>query len=149
MTRKGYGWMCVKEQRIACHRFSYMHFIGEIPDDLFVLHKCDNRLCSAPDHLFLGTHSDNMQDCIKKNRHQWGIEELQATRRQKAREKVNGDHNPMAKLTEIEVIAIKKKILNNEKTTKIAKEFCVSNAAISMIKHNKTWKNIHIGEKNE
>ena len=70
-TRKGYGWMCVNHERIAVHRFSYAHFIAPISDDLFVCHHCDNRLCCNPEHLFLGTHSDNMQDCIKKNRHRW------------------------------------------------------------------------------
>jgi len=70
--RKGYGWMSVNGEVTAVHRFSYKYYYGEFNDSLFVCHHCDNRLCCNPEHLFLGTHSDNMQDCIKKNRHRWG-----------------------------------------------------------------------------
>lgn len=146
-TRKGYGWMCVKNERIACHRFAYTNFIGEIPDGMWVLHKCDNPLCSAPSHLFLGTHSENMQDCINKKRHQWREGNLLEDRLLRAHEQVKGANNPMSKLTESDVIAIKQKISNNEKTTKIAREFNVTDGAISMIRHNKTWKHVQIGDK--
>ncbi len=50
------------------HRVSWMVYRGEIPEGLWVLHRCDNRVCVNPDHLFLGTRSDNMQDCSKKGR---------------------------------------------------------------------------------
>jgi HNH endonuclease len=52
----------------AAHRISWMLFRGEIPVDAHVLHKCDVTLCVNPDHLFLGTHTDNMQDCVTKGR---------------------------------------------------------------------------------
>lgn len=51
------------------HRASYELFVGPIPDDLLVLHTCDVRICVNPDHLFLGTQKQNMQDCIDKGRH--------------------------------------------------------------------------------
>jgi len=50
------------------HRFAWRQMRGEIPKDRWVLHKCDNRKCCNPDHLFLGTAKDNTQDCIKKGR---------------------------------------------------------------------------------
>jgi hypothetical protein len=52
----------------SAHRISWMIVHGSVPDGLFVLHKCDNRLCCNTDHLFLGTHQDNMDDMKRKGR---------------------------------------------------------------------------------
>lgn len=50
------------------HRLSFIAFNGPIPDGMYVLHKCDNRACINPEHLFLGTYSDNIRDCYAKGR---------------------------------------------------------------------------------
>lgn len=69
---RGYGLYSMNRKRLAAHRASWIIHKGEIPDGLFVLHKCDVRTCVNPDHLFLGTQKDNMQDCIKKGRYSNG-----------------------------------------------------------------------------
>lgn len=54
--------------RLGAHRVSYVAFIGEIPNGLFVLHKCDVPFCVNPGHLFLGTQADNLADMRAKGR---------------------------------------------------------------------------------
>lgn len=64
----GYGLFKVKNKLMKAHRFSYQTFVGEIPDGMYVMHKCDNRICVLPSHLQLGTHQDNMDDKVRKGR---------------------------------------------------------------------------------
>jgi hypothetical protein len=64
----GYGAFKIEGIMRPAHRVSYELFWGEIPDGLQVCHRCDNKRCINPDHLFLGTQKDNIADCIKKGR---------------------------------------------------------------------------------
>lgn len=66
--RSGYGAIKFKGKTCGAHRVSYEISFGEIPEGMLVCHKCDNPKCINPDHLFLGTYSENMQDCKVKNR---------------------------------------------------------------------------------
>ena len=61
----GYGhmrWPDSPDGLEYVHRLSWMAFVGPIKDRLLVLHKCDNGLCIRPEHLYLGTHVDNVRD---------------------------------------------------------------------------------------
>lgn len=64
----GYGQVYVEGTRQLAHRLSWLAHKGEIPKSKKVLHRCDRRACTNPEHLFLGTDLDNAQDCIAKGR---------------------------------------------------------------------------------
>ncbi len=84
----GYGQIMSSRRRCFTHRASWEINVGTIPPGLHVLHRCDNPSCVRPDHLFLGSHADNMADKAAKGR--------------AARER-NGN----AKLSEADVIAMR------------------------------------------
>ncbi|WP_116364397.1 HNH endonuclease signature motif containing protein [Parahaliea mediterranea] len=65
----GYGGVWLNGKVRGAHRVVYELEHGPIPDGFVVRHKCDNRKCINPDHLELGTHRDNANDCINRGRH--------------------------------------------------------------------------------
>lgn len=93
-----YGYFSMKGKIKMAHRASYETFKGDINDGLFVCHTCDNGLCINPDHLFLGTNSDNMKDAFSKGR----LNTNDSSYHAKA-----GEENFNANLTELEVLEIR------------------------------------------
>lgn len=70
----GYGRFGFSKKQYQAHRVAWTIVNGPIPDNLLVLHRygCNNRACVNPEHLYLGTHADNMNDMIRKNRERKG-----------------------------------------------------------------------------
>ena len=106
-------------------RVIYVLFVGPV-GKLHVLHTCDNPICVRASHLFLGTHTDNMQDKVRKGR----------------RPHTKGTANPNSKLTESEVLKILKLHKQGYSNQEIANKFNISNAAIWFITKGKTWKHL-------
>lgn len=103
---------------------------GEIPEGLQILHKCDNRACVNPDHLFLGTQKDNMDDMNAKGRGASG--DAVASK---------GEDNPKAKLTEDDVHEIRR-LRPTMSLTKLAAKFKVHVATIKRIMNGKRWGHV-------
>ena len=121
-TRGGYGqvWQAGGRKTgirwVYAHRIAYELATGPIPAGRNVLHRCDNPPCCRPDHLFVGTHADNMADMSSKGRAAM----------------------PNAKLSEADVAAIRSSA--GETQTSLAERYGVTQSAISRILHGKRWK---------
>jgi hypothetical protein len=126
VCNSGYGSLLFRRKNTMAHRVSYTLFVGPIPDGLCVLHKCDNKTCVRPTHLWVGTHQENTQDMIKKGR-------------KTDTSKYLNIHRP-TKLSPNQVIEIRKKFKKRIYTHKmLAKEYKVSQANIAAITSLKTW----------
>ena len=103
------------------HRASWELHRGAIPLGADVLHKCDNRICVNPDHLFLGTQAENMKDKVRKGRQN------------------KGESHGRRKLTETQVIAIRSA---TGKAKEIAAAHGISEGTVYDIKRRKSWSHL-------
>ena len=67
-NNRGYGFFYKDGKRYFAHRYYYEKYREKIPDKMCACHKCDNPSCVNPDHIFIGTHKDNMLDAKAKGR---------------------------------------------------------------------------------
>jgi hypothetical protein len=90
----GYGQMWAERATQLAHRVAWDLAVGPIPAGMSVLHRCDNRPCCNPSHLFLGTHTDNVRDMAAKER-DWQSRKLHCPRGHEYNE-ANTYHRPSA-----------------------------------------------------
>ena len=123
----GYGWVTFNGKQMGAHRASWIVKNGYIEKDLCVCHKCDVPSCINPDHLFIGTQSENMKDAYRKKR----------------KKPINqgGETNPASKLNLDQVKQIRKLLNEKIKQKIIAKKFNISQVTVSNIKTNYRWQN--------
>lgn len=119
----GYPQISVDNRTIPLARYIFIKSNGEIPKGMFVCHTCDNPHCINPDHLFLGTHMDNMRDMVQKGRAFHAI----------------GEHNGRHKLTKEGVIQIKELLNTVKNCSELARQFGVAPKTINDIKLGKKW----------
>lgn len=121
----GYGGCAWNGKTWRAHRLAYTVFVGPIPNDLQVLHHCDERRCIRPEHTYAGTHQNNMDDMVERGG------------------SLRGEANVGAILTELEAAEIKWLALEGHLTqTEIGDLYGVGFWVVSMIKLGRNWKHV-------
>jgi hypothetical protein len=106
-------------------------------------HKCDNKLCVRPSHIFIGTRSDNMRDMVQKGRHNPEAKARACRNMLKSRVVHVGSENPQSKLTEDDVAMIKSIHKQRGLGCVLAKRFGVSEQVISGIWNGRRWQQVN------
>lgn len=123
----GYGKFYLHGKEYRAHRISWdIAFVEPLRTDQICCHKCDTPKCVNPKHLFIGTQKDNIQDCVNKNR----------------KFVPRGSRHTLAKLTEEDVVQIKKLLDQDLLHKEIAELFGVSRSLISHINNGDKWAHV-------
>jgi hypothetical protein len=143
VSKSGYGASYNNGKQQSAHRMSWEIENGKIPEGMFVCHKCDEKTCVNPDHLFLGTPKDNMQDMINKGRR------VVPSTRNRMRgcdwrdahlgKLPTGEAHHGSKLTETDVLAIR---ASDDPGVILATKYNVSNNTISRVRRRLIWSHI-------
>lgn len=121
----GYGQISLPSGNATnAHRVSWELHYGTIPEGMWVLHRCDNPPCVNPEHLFLGTHEDNMRDMAQKNR------------------SPKGESSPVSKLTDDIVREMRSLRAQGWSQQRIADKFGVSQPLVGMVCRRKIWSHV-------
>jgi len=139
---KGYGRMHVRlpvRHSVSTHRFSWELHFGPIPPGLFVCHHCDNPPCVRPDHLFLGTSTDNMRDMIVKGRNAVGERNGHYT---KPENTPRGEGVKTSKLTKAQVLEILSLRDTGISAQELASRYGIGAANIYHIWRRISWKHL-------
>lgn len=126
-TSHGYGVVRHKAKNIGAHRLAYeLYHSVSVPSSVDICHRCDNRACVNPLHLFEGTRLENMHDCISKGRFAYP-------------EPLCGEDSPNSKLTDMDVLEIRS---DPRSQRAIARAYGVDKATVAHIVHRRTWRHI-------
>lgn len=120
---RGYPAVYYKKRQVQISRVSWELHNGEIHNGLCVLHKCDNRKCINPEHLFLGTKGDNARDMVQKGR------------------SLKGERHPQTKFTDVEIEYIRTNP-DNLRQADLANKFDVQRDVIHKIVRGISWKHL-------
>lgn len=136
----GYGHFWCKGKDFIAHRFAWQISFGDIPKGLCVCHKCDNRKCVNPEHLWLGTPHDNTQDMLQKGRAATGEKHHSHLHPENVR---RGEKAFKAKLTADIVREIRTLYATgNYSKSELGRKFGVGHKSIECLINFKSWRHI-------